>query len=120
VLATPHEPEPKLGRHEVPRKQIIRRAMDLVDQHDGEYLSLEQLAAVAGVSERTLRDTFHWYSGIPPVQYLNRRILHQVRKACKTADPFKTTVTSIATQFGVWQFGRMARNIASSSANVPP
>jgi AraC family ethanolamine operon transcriptional activator len=84
--------------------------MDFVDQHDGEYLSLEQLASAAGVSERTLRDAFHWYFGIPPVQYPNRRTLHQLRKALKAADPSKATVTSIATQFGVWQFGRMARD----------
>jgi AraC-like DNA-binding protein len=110
VLATPYELEPRLGRHAVPRRQIIRRAMDFVDQHNGEYLSLEQLATAAGVSERTLRDAFHWYFGVPPLQYLNRRTLHQVRKALKAADPTVATVTSIATQFGVWQFGRLARD----------
>jgi AraC family transcriptional regulator, ethanolamine operon transcriptional activator len=119
ALAGPQKTEPKLGRHEVPRKQIIRRAMDFVDQHHGEYLSLEQLATAAGVSERTLRDAFHWYFGIAPVQYLNRRTLHQVRKALKAADHTVATVTSIATHFGVWQFGRLARDYRILFGELP-
>jgi AraC family transcriptional regulator, ethanolamine operon transcriptional activator len=119
MLATPHELEPKLGRRAVPRQQIIRRAMDFVDQHDGEYLSLEELAAAAGVSERTLRVAFHWYFGIAPLQYLNRRTLHQVRRALKAADPTMATVTAIATQFGVWQFGRLARDYRLLFGELP-
>jgi AraC family ethanolamine operon transcriptional activator len=119
VLGTPHEPIPRLGRHTVPRKQIISRAKDFVDQHEGEFLTLEQLAGAAGVSERTLRDAFHWHFGIPPVRYLNRRTLHLVRKALKAADPSVTTVTSIATHFGVWQFGRMARDYRFLFGELP-
>jgi AraC family transcriptional regulator, ethanolamine operon transcriptional activator len=110
VLAVPREIELVLGRHMVPRRQIIGMSMDFVDQHDGEHLSVEQLAAAAGVSERTLRDAFQQYFGVAPVQYLKRRTLHQVRAALKAADPSRATVTEIATQFGVWQFGRFARD----------
>jgi AraC family transcriptional regulator, ethanolamine operon transcriptional activator len=110
LLAVPHQVEPTLRRHAVPRLHIIRRSMDLVDQHEGEYLSVEQLAAAAGVSERTLRDAFQHYFGLAPVRYLNRRTLNQVRKALQAADASVTTVTEIATQFGVWELGRFARD----------
>ncbi|HYL69403.1 MAG TPA: helix-turn-helix domain-containing protein [Candidatus Limnocylindria bacterium] len=110
LLAAPHAIESAPGRHVVPRKQIIRMAMDFVERHDGECLSVEQLATAAGVSERTLRDAFLRYFGVPPVQYLNRRTLHQIRKALIAADPTLATVTRIATEFGVWQFGRLARD----------
>jgi AraC family transcriptional regulator, ethanolamine operon transcriptional activator len=110
LLAVPHEVDPTLGRHVVPRRQIIRASMDFVDLHEGEYLSVEQLAAAAGVSERTLRDAFQRYFGVPPVRYLNRRTLHQVRRALKAADRSVATVTKIATQFGVWELGRFARD----------
>jgi AraC family transcriptional regulator, ethanolamine operon transcriptional activator len=110
LLAAPPEVEHPLGRHAVPRNQIIRMSMDFVDQHDGECLAVEQLATAAGVSERTLRDAFQQYFGVAPVQYLNRRTLHQIRAALKAADPSRATVTEIATQFGVWQFGRFARD----------
>jgi len=110
MLAVPHEFEPTLGRHAVPRNQIIRKSMDYVDHHDGDHISVGQLATAAGVSERTLRDAFLGYFGASPVRYLNRRTLHQVRRALKAADPSAATVTGIATQFGVWELGRFARD----------
>ena len=110
LLAVSHGVEPTLGRHAVPRGQIVRRSMDFVHEHEGEYLSVEQLATAAGVSERTLRDAFQHYFGLAPVRYLNRRTLHQVRDALKDADPSVATVTNIAAQFGVWQLGRFARD----------
>ena len=119
LLAVPHQVEPTLGRHTVPRGQIIRRSMDFVDQHEGEYLSVEELAAAAGVSERTLRDAFQQYVGVAPVRYLNRRTLHQVRRALKAADPSMATVTEIATQFGVWQLGRFARDYRCLFGELP-
>jgi AraC family ethanolamine operon transcriptional activator len=119
LLAAPNTVELTRGRHLVPRRKIIRMAMDFVEQHDRECLSVEQLATAAGVSERTLRDAFLRYFGVPPVQYLNRRSLHQVRKALLAADPSAATVTEIATQFGVWQFGRLARDYRFLFGELP-
>lgn len=98
------------GRQEVPRRQLIRTVMDFVDQHEDEYLVMEDLATAAGVSERTLRTAFHEYFSIGPLRYLKLRTLHQVRRALKAADPSITGVTQIATQFGVWEFGRFAQD----------
>ena len=119
LLAVPLEAEHAPGRRPVPRAQIIRRSMDFVDQHVGEYLSVEQLASAAGVSERTLREAFQQYFGVAPVRYLNRRTLHQVRKALKAADPSVTTVTEVATQFGVWELGRFARDYRLLFGELP-
>ena len=119
LLAVPLEAERTPGRHPVPRAQIIHRSMDFVDQHEGEYLSVEQLASAAGVSERTLRETFQQYFGVAPVRYLNRRTLHQVRNALTSADPSVATVTEIATQFGVWQLGRFARDYRILFGELP-
>ena len=119
LLATPNLVEHTHGRPAVPPKQIIRMAMDFVEQHDQECLSVELLATAAGVSERTLRDAFLRYFGVPPVQYLNRRSLNQIRKALLAADPTKTTVTEIATLFGVWHFGRMARDYRLLFGELP-
>ena len=107
------------GRHELPRKQIIRQSMDFVDQHDGEYVSMSQLAAAANVSERTLRAAYEEYFGDAPVKFLKLRTLHQVRKALMSADPSASTVTDIATQFGVWQLGRFARDYHSLFRELP-
>ena len=119
LLAAPKTVEPAPGRHVVPRAQIIRMAMEFVERHDPEFLSVEHLATAAGVSERTLRDAFLQFFGVPPVQYLNRRTLHQIRKALIAANPHVTTVTDIATGFGVWQFGRMARDYRFLFGELP-
>jgi AraC family transcriptional regulator, ethanolamine operon transcriptional activator len=119
VLAVPRAVEPKPGRHVVPRSQIIRRSMEFVEQHDGEYISVGRLAIAAGVSERTLRDAFQHYFGVAPVRYLNWRTLHQVRRALKAADPAAATVIEIASQFGVWQLGRFARDYRFLFGELP-
>jgi AraC-like DNA-binding protein len=119
LLAAPRPVEPTPGRHVVPRREIIRMAMDFVEQHDVDCLSVEQLATAAGVSERTLRDAFQHYFGVGPVQYLNMRTLHQIRRALKTADPSRATVTEIATQFGVWHFGRLAQDYRFLFGELP-
>jgi len=119
LLAPSHTVESIRGRHLVPREQIIRMAMDFVDRHDGEHVSVGQLATAAIVSERTLRDAFQQYFGVAPVQYLNRRTLHQIRASLKAADPSQTTVTEIATQFGVWQFGRFAHDYRFLFSELP-
>jgi AraC family transcriptional regulator, ethanolamine operon transcriptional activator len=90
---------------------LMGRAMDFADQRDDdEYLLVEQLATAAGVSERTLQTAFQEYFGVGPVRYLKLRTLHQVRRALKNADPSMTTVSEIATQFGVWELGRLAHD----------
>jgi len=119
LLAVPQEVEPMHGRHAIPRRQIVRTSMEFADQHVGEYLSVQQLATAAGVSERTLRDAFQHCFGLAPVQYLNRRTLHQVRRGLESADPSVATVTEIATEFGVWELGRFARDYCNLFGELP-
>jgi methylphosphotriester-DNA--protein-cysteine methyltransferase len=98
------------GRQSIPRRQIVRAAMDSIDRRDGEYLTVTDLASAAGVSERTLRAAFQEYLGIGPVRYLKLRSLNLIRKVLQNADPSVTTVTRVATQFGVWELGRLAQD----------
>jgi len=119
LLAGPHTVQPKAGRHLLPHRQIIRMAMDFVEEHELECISVEQLAIAAGVSERRLRDAFLSYFGLPPVQYLNRRLLNYIRKALLTSDPSQVTVSEVATQFGVWHFGRLARDYRVLFGELP-
>ena len=119
LLAVPQEVEPMHGRHAIPRRQIVRTSMEFADQHVGEYLSVQQLATAAGVSERTLRDAFQHCFGLAPVRYLNRRALHQVRRALKAANPSLATVTQVASEFGVWELGRFARDYRNLFGELP-
>jgi AraC family transcriptional regulator, ethanolamine operon transcriptional activator len=108
-----------LDRQVVTRSEIIRKAMAFVDQHDHEYLGVGDLAIAAGISERTLRRALQDYFSIGPVRYLKLRTLHQVRGALKVADPSVTSVTKIAVQSGVWEFGRFARDYRFLFGELP-
>jgi AraC family ethanolamine operon transcriptional activator len=110
---------PQPGRRSVPRRHIIRAAMDCVDQHDCEHLTVSELATAAGVSERTLRAAFQEYFGVGPVGYLKRRTLNLVRKTLQNADPSVATVTQVATQFGVWELGRFAQDYRLLFGELP-
>ena len=74
----------------------------------GETLYLADLCAVAGVGERTLRYIFQERYRMSPVQYLKLRLMHQVRRALRRADPDLNTVQSVANRCGIWHLGRFA------------
>jgi AraC family transcriptional regulator, ethanolamine operon transcriptional activator len=107
------------GRHSIPRRQIIRMVMDSIDQRDREYLTVADLASAAGVSERTLRAAFQEYFGMGPVRYLRLRTLNLVNKALQNTDPSVTTVTGVATQFGIWELGRLAHDYQLLFGELP-
>lgn len=96
------------GRPKVPRQEIVRRSMELLDQRAGKLVSVQDLAAAASISERTLRAAFNEYFGVGPARYLRLRQLHQVRRALLVADPDESTVTKILVAHGEWAFGRFA------------
>ena len=107
------------GRHSIPRREIVRVVMDAIDGQESEYLTVPDLASTAGVSERTLRAAFQDYFGIGPVQYLKIRTLNMARDALLNSDPALTTVTGVATRFGVWELGRFARDYRLLFGELP-
>jgi|SRR5450631_971886 AraC family ethanolamine operon transcriptional activator len=112
-------PTAQPGRQSISRRQVVRAAMDFIDMRDGDYLTMTDLASAAGVSERTLRAAFQEYFGMGPVRYLKFRTLNHIRKALKNADAAVTTVTGAATQFGVWELGRFARDYKLLFGELP-
>jgi len=110
---------PSPGRQSIPRSQIVRVVMDSIDGWGGNYVTVPDLASAAGVSERTLRVAFHDYFGVGPVQFLRLRTLNLVRDALRKSDPALTTVTEVATRFGVWELGRLARDYRLLFGELP-
>jgi AraC family ethanolamine operon transcriptional activator len=96
------------GRPRLPREEIIRRSMELLEERDGVPILVGELAAAADVSERTLQTTFNEYFGVGPVRYLQLRQLHRIRHALRAADPKAVSVGDVLVRYGEWQFGRFA------------
>jgi AraC family ethanolamine operon transcriptional activator len=114
----PFEPN-REGRPKVPRQEIIRRSMELLDQQAGKLVSVRDLAAAASVSERTLRTAFNEYFGVGPVRYLQLRQLHQIHRALKAADPEEVAVSQILVEQGEWAFGRFASRYRQLFGELP-
>lgn len=98
------------GRPSLPRAFIVRTALEMIEEHPDEHLSVWRLSNMVGISERTLRTAFAEYFGIGPTKYLKIRILREARKSLRKADPSKSSVTDVAVGLGIWEFGRFARD----------
>jgi transcriptional regulator GlxA family with amidase domain len=74
-----------------------------------ETVSLPELVAHSGVSDRTLRTIFQQYYGFGPGRFLQLRQLHCVHRDLRSADPDITQVTEVLTRHGVWNFSHFGR-----------
>ena len=87
---------------------IMRRFHQAIEQRLDQPIYAPELCAEIAVSERTLRACCQEYLGMGPKHYLQLRRMHLVRRTLLHSAPGSATVTDIATQYGFWQFGRLA------------
>jgi AraC family transcriptional regulator, ethanolamine operon transcriptional activator len=107
------------GRPTISRDQVMHRAMSWLEDHPNFRVSTSALAAVTGVSERTLRSIFREFYGVGPLRYLKLRQLHSMRRTLKRVDPEKTSLSDVATEFGIWELGRFARDYRTLFGESP-
>lgn len=108
-----------LGRPAIPRSQIIHSCKDLIEAQAGTLVRVEELAAKASVSERTLRQVFYDFFGIGPARYLQLRQVHQVHRELRKADPKTTRISNVLTKHGIWEFGRFASRYRRLFGELP-
>ena len=105
------------GRPRVSRTVVMKRALEMIDDHLDEPIHMDVLCARTGVSRRTLHSVFTEQLGMTPAQYLTRR-LHGIHSALRNAAPSET-VSDICGRFGVWDFGRFAQQYKSQFGRLP-
>ncbi len=101
------------------RSDIVRRAELFVRERIGESISIAQLSAAVGVSERSLRNAFYDVYTTSPKRYLKIRQLHQARHALRAADDGRATVTTVATFHGFFELGRFAGEYKALFGEAP-
>lgn len=86
----------------------IKRARDYIHAHAHTKITIQDLAAYAGCSYRTLQTAFNKAFALSPMTYIDTVRLEGVRKDLLTADPQTVTVAAIATHWGFVHMGRMS------------
>lgn len=71
-------------------------------------VTLADLCAASGVSERRVRHAFYETYGMSPTAYLRIAALHDVRNALLLGPPMRDAVSRAASDFGFWHLSRFA------------
>jgi AraC-like DNA-binding protein len=101
------------------RDIIVAKFEEYLEAHPDRPLSLLEICAAIGASERTLRNACEEHLGMGPIRYLASRRMHLVRRALLRAFPSTTTVTRIATDYGFWELGRFSVNYHAMFGETP-
>ena len=79
-----------------------------MEEHFADAIGVEEMAAVAGVSVRSVQATFRRLRGCSPMEALTRLRLQRARRLLQGAGP-EARVTVVATECGFFHFGRFAQ-----------
>jgi len=97
----------------------LRVAEEYILARLADPVSVADLAAVSGVSARTLFKGFHERHGTSPMGFLKARRLEAVQRALLAADPHSTTVTEVAMDFGFFHLGHFSRDYRQAFQELP-
>lgn len=109
LLATEHSHREALDAWTRPAPPVtVKRAMDFIEQHAHEPLTIVEIAKVAGTSVRALQLSFRGHVDLTPSEYLRRVRMDRVHTMLRFANPESTSVGEIAQSWGFNQLGRFA------------
>lgn len=86
----------------------IARAVELIEAHAHEPLTVDDIAEAVGIGTRTLQEGFRRHYDTTPMAYLRDVRLRRVRTDLLQADPTATTVTDVAIRWGFLHAGRFS------------
>ena len=98
----------KTGRPKNVDAAWIAGVVELIEESPEYTPTVAELVSTLDVSERSIQNGFQKYLGVSPRKYMELCRLHRARKQLTAGSPPETTVTKVATQLGMWDFGRFA------------
>lgn len=100
------------------RPFYIKRAMEWVQSHAAEKITLEHLAAASGVSGRTLQLGFQNFNGLTPLEFVHKVKLQKAYQDLASELP-SITVDEIARRWGFSNPGKFAAEIRTTYGENP-
>ena len=111
--------QPARGRPGIVDRAAIARAVDYIESCRATGTSIAELVQTTGLPERSLRAGFQKYLGVSPTRYMQVRLLHVARQRLTESARGETTVTQVAGELGLWDFGRFARRYREIFGELP-
>ena len=102
-----------------PCPPVVRRVVDLIEGEPERAWRVAELAQHAGVSARTLQESFQRELGTSPLEQLRRTRLERARRDLLAADPTRTSVTDVAARWGFFHLGRFAQTYRDRYHELP-
>ncbi|MDH6287050.1 AraC family transcriptional regulator [Rhodococcus opacus] len=119
IVAQPNNYTEALQRPVPAAPRTIRRAVEILEHHADEMLTVEDVASATGISVRALQDGFKKYYGTTPMGYLREVRMKAVRAWLLEADPSTTTVSDAASRCGFVHLGRFSVQYREKFGETP-
>lgn len=74
---------PRRARANDPQVELVRRICHIIDEHDSDSVTLDNLSSIVGVNAHHLQRTFKQIMGITPRQYAESRKLNRFKTGVK-------------------------------------
>ncbi|UXA19937.1 AraC family transcriptional regulator [Mycobacterium sp. SMC-4] len=89
-----------------PRRTVIQQAMDFIDEHLAERITMDSLANAVHMSVRSIQQGFRSELGMSPMAFVRERRLERVHEELTDAIPSDgVTVTAVAERWGFHHLG---------------
>jgi AraC family ethanolamine operon transcriptional activator len=88
----------------------FRKAVQFMRDHLQRDIYMEEVAAAAQISDRSLRMAFDDLLGVAPTRYLTLLRLHEASRQLSARNAERTSVKSVAMSCGLWNLSRFAAN----------
>lgn len=114
-------PSEAVGKPEAgfPPVRVVRRAEDFMLAHLTEPLTILDVCAEAGVSERALHYAFQAVHGMSPKAYWKAKRLNELRRELRTVGPGAGVVSALAQRWGFWHTGNFAADYRRLFGELP-
>jgi len=107
------------GRSQRRHREIMARFEQLLHAQSKRSISITEICAVLGVSQRLLRDLSSQHLGMGPVAYDRLRRMTLVRRALRRGEGTAATIANVAQNYGFSSPGRFAVSYRAAFGESP-
>jgi AraC family transcriptional regulator, ethanolamine operon transcriptional activator len=101
------------------RFAAVRACESYMRENLDKSLTILELSRLCGMRARSLINAFEAVTGYSPMDYLKKLRLSEVHRTLLRADPLRTRIIGVATDWGFWHMGHFARDYRAMFGESP-